>query len=30
MVGRSRAVDGVVFQTVGARGHDGMLVVRVR
>lgn len=30
IVGRSAAVDGVVFQTVGTRGHDGMLVVRIR
>lgn len=29
IVGDSPSVDGVVFQTVGTRGHDGMLVVRV-
>lgn len=28
-VGPSSAVDAVVFQTVGVRGHDGMLVLRV-
>ncbi|MET7717246.1 O-methyltransferase [Streptomyces sp. NPDC005407] len=30
LVGSSGQVDGVVFQTVGQRGHDGMLVVRIR
>ncbi|MFI6015597.1 O-methyltransferase [Streptomyces sp. NPDC051243] len=30
LVSGSDRVDGVVFQTVGRRGHDGMLVVRVR
>jgi predicted O-methyltransferase YrrM len=30
MIKASAAIDGVVFQTVGRRGHDGMLVVRVR
>lgn len=30
VVGSSSSVDATVFQTVGVRGHDGMLVVRVR
>ncbi|MER7736452.1 O-methyltransferase [Streptomyces erythrochromogenes] len=30
LVGSSERVDGVVFQTVGQRGHDGMLVARVQ
>ncbi|MER7536061.1 O-methyltransferase [Streptomyces sp. NPDC097704] len=29
LVGGSDRVDGVVFQTVGRRGHDGMLVIRM-
>ncbi|MFJ3878461.1 O-methyltransferase [Streptomyces sp. NPDC090077] len=29
LVGGSDRVDGVVFQTVGHRGHDGMLVIRM-
>ncbi|MFJ3235693.1 O-methyltransferase [Streptomyces sp. NPDC086787] len=29
LVGGSDRVDGVVFQTVGKRGHDGMLAVRI-
>ncbi|MFD5388219.1 O-methyltransferase [Streptomyces sp. NPDC127074] len=30
LVGSAEHVDGVVFQTVGKRGHDGMLVARIR
>ncbi|MFI6539132.1 O-methyltransferase [Nonomuraea sp. NPDC050547] len=30
MVGSAEDVDGAVFQTVGRRGHDGMLVARIR
>lgn len=29
LVGSRNDVDGVVFQTVGKRGHDGMLVARI-
>jgi predicted O-methyltransferase YrrM len=29
LVGNGGNVDGVVFQTVGQRGHDGMLVARI-
>ncbi|MEV6726334.1 O-methyltransferase [Streptomyces xanthochromogenes] len=30
LVGSAEHVDGVVFQTIGKRGHDGMLVTRIR
>ncbi|MFC7221196.1 O-methyltransferase [Streptomyces polyrhachis] len=29
LVGGLETVEGVVFQTVGSKGHDGMLVVRI-